>query len=94
LESIVVPNAQIAEGFQSQLVTLKSGEMQVGIVKEENATELTLQTFVPGAPPLMVKKTELQSRENAPSGMPAGMGDLLTRREIRDIIEFLATLRD
>jgi mono/diheme cytochrome c family protein len=68
--------------------------MQIGIVKEETPNEFTLQTFVPGAPALTMKKSEVQARENAPSGMPAGMGDLLTRREIRDIIEYLASLRE
>jgi len=94
LESIVSPNAQIAEGFQSMLVTLKNGEMQLGIVKTETPDELTLQAPVPGIPPVKVKKAEVQSRENAPSGMTPGLGDLLTKREIRDVIEYLATLKE
>ena len=76
------------------LVTLKNGEMQLGIVKSETADELTLQAPVPGAPPVKVKKSEVQARENAPSGMTPGLGDLLTKREIRDVLEYLASLKE
>jgi quinoprotein glucose dehydrogenase len=92
LESIIAPNAQIAEGFQSLLVTLKNGEMQMGVPRGETADELTLQMPAPGVPAVKVKKAEIQSKESAPSGMPA-MGQLLTKREIRDILEYIATLK-
>ncbi|HEX5176196.1 MAG TPA: HEAT repeat domain-containing protein, partial [Chthoniobacteraceae bacterium] len=92
LESIVVPNAQIAEGFQSILVTLKNGDMQLGVVKKEDADALTLQVPAPDAPPVTVKKTEIKTRENAPSGMPSGLGELLTKRELRDLVEYVASL--
>jgi quinoprotein glucose dehydrogenase len=92
LESIVAPNAQIAEGFQSILVTLKNGDMQLGVVKKEDADALTLQVPAPDAPPVTVKKAEIKTRENAPSGMPSGLGELLTKRELRDLVEYVASL--
>ncbi|HEX8310002.1 MAG TPA: c-type cytochrome, partial [Chthoniobacteraceae bacterium] len=91
LESIVVPAAQIAEGFQSLLVTLKNGDMQMGVIRAETNDDLTLVPTVPGAAPVVIKKAEIKERENAPSGMPP-MGDLLTKREIRDILEYVASL--
>jgi quinoprotein glucose dehydrogenase len=94
LESIVAPNAQIAEGFQSILVTLKNGEMQLGIVKKEDADALTLQAPAPDAPPVTVKKSEIKARENGPSGMPPGLGELLTKRELRDLVEYVASLTE
>ncbi|HEX8296808.1 MAG TPA: HEAT repeat domain-containing protein [Chthoniobacteraceae bacterium] len=93
IESIVHPGAQIAEGFQSLLVTLNNGDMQIGIVKSETPADLTLQTPVPDAPLVTVKKADIKSRENAPSGMPAGFGEVLTRRELRDILEYVAKLK-
>ena len=93
LESIVAPNAQIAEGFQSVLVTLKNGEMQVGVIKKETDTELTLQMPVPGAPATTARKADIKSRENTPSGMPPNLADLLSKREIRDIVEYVASLK-
>ncbi len=93
LESIVNPSAQIADGFQSLLVTMKNGDMQVGVVKKEAGGELTLQMPVPGTPPVTVKTADIKSRDNAPSGMPPNMPDLLTPREIRDLVEYLASLK-
>ena len=92
LESLVLPNAQIAEGFQTVMVTLKNNDIKAGIVKEETAEHLTLQMPVPGALPERVKKADIHLRENAPSGMPPGMGELLTKRELRDILEYVASL--
>ena len=88
----MLPNAQIAEGFQTVMVTLKNNDIKAGIVKEETAEHLTLQMPVPGALPERVKKADIHLRENAPSGMPPGMGELLTKRELRDILEYVASL--
>lgn len=91
LESILDPNAKIAEGFQMLVVTKKNGEILAGNVKSESATEVVLQP--PGVPAITVAKNEIASQTPAPSGMPPGMGDLLTKREIRDIMEYVATLK-
>ncbi|MDQ3624661.1 MAG: HEAT repeat domain-containing protein, partial [Verrucomicrobiota bacterium] len=93
LESLILPGAQIAEGFQSILVTLKNGDIHAGVVKSETADQFTLQMPVPDVPPVTIKKADVQARENGPSGMPPGMGDLLTRREIRDLMEYVASLK-
>ncbi|MES2570504.1 MAG: c-type cytochrome, partial [Verrucomicrobiota bacterium] len=93
LESLIAPNAQIAEGFQTVLVTLKNGELQAGIIKKETETELTLQMPVPGATPFKISKAEIKSRENTPSGMPPNLGDVLTKSELRDLVEYVASLK-
>lgn len=94
LESLVLPNAQIAEGFQTVMVTLKNDDLKAGIVKAETAESVTLQMPIPDAPVEVVKKAEIKLRENAPSGMPPGMGELLTKRELRDILEYVASLKN
>ncbi len=92
LESIVLPNAKIAEGFQTVVVTMKNGDIQAGLLKSETATEVVLQ--LPGSPAVTVKKAEIAARDAAPSGMPPNLGDLLTKREIRDLVEFMASLKE
>ena len=92
LESIILPNAAISEGFQTVVVTLKNGDIQAGMIKSEDAAQLVLQ--MPGTPPVTVKKADIKTRDSTPSGMPPGMGDLLTKREIRDLVEFLASLKN
>ena len=90
---MVAPNSQIAEGFQMAMITKKNGEVQAGLVKAENESTLTLQIPAPGVPPIVVAKADIKSRENAPSGMLPNLGELLTKREIRDIVEYVASLK-
>ncbi|HZJ16993.1 MAG TPA: PVC-type heme-binding CxxCH protein [Chthoniobacteraceae bacterium] len=94
LESIVAPNAQIAEGFQTIMVTLKNGDLQAGIIKFETDKELTLQMPIPNAPEVTVAKADIKLRENAPSGMLPNLGELLTKRELRDLVEYVANLTE
>ncbi len=91
LESIILPNAKIAESFQMMMVTMKNGDIQAGLVERENDQELVLQ--MPGAASVTLKKSEIKTREVAPSGMPPNMADVLTKREIRDLVEYLASLK-
>ncbi len=94
LEAIVNPNATNAEGFQSVMVTTKSGDVQMGVVKEETADTLSLQMPSPGAPLVTVKKADIATREaSAASGMPPGMGEMLSRRDLRDLVEYVSTLK-
>ena len=93
LESIIAPNAKIAEGFQTILVTLKNGDVQAGIVKAETADEITLLMPMPDAQPVKVKVADIKSRENAPSGMPPGFDQLLSKSDLRDLVEYVASLR-
>lgn len=92
LESIVLPNAKIAESFQMLIVTMQNGDIQAGLIQSENDAELVLQAL--GTPPVTLKKSEIKTREIAPSGMPPNLAELLTKREIRDIIEYLASLKE
>lgn len=92
LEAMIAPNAQIADGFQMAILTMKNGEVQAGFVKAESDAEITLQLPVADAKPIVVSKADIQSRENAPSGMLPNLGELLTKREIRNILEYVASL--
>jgi quinoprotein glucose dehydrogenase len=91
LESIVNVNASIAEGFQMVILTKTNGETLAGLLKKETPTELVLEN--PGTPPITVKKADVKQRDNAPSGMLPNIGDLITPRELRDIVEYLASLK-
>ncbi|MEA3208117.1 MAG: quinoprotein glucose dehydrogenase [Chthoniobacter sp.] len=93
LESIVDPNATIAHGFDSVMCTLTSGDIKAGILKAETADALILQVPGAGLPPETVKKSDIKSRDPAPSGMPPGLGELLSKRELRDILEYIASLK-
>ena len=89
LQSIVHPNAQIAQGFESVLVSLKTGQTYAGVVKTDNATELVINSPEDGL--LTLKKSDITSREKGQSAMPEGFADILTKQELRNLVEFIAT---
>jgi quinoprotein glucose dehydrogenase len=89
LTSILYPNAAIAAGFENVLVNLKGGQSYAGVIKSESATELVLNSAEDGL--ITVKKSEITGREKGLSGMPEGFGDLLSKQDIRNLVEYLAT---
>ncbi len=89
LESVIKPNAHIAPGFDTVVVTLKKGGVAVGTIGAETATTLTLNP-TEGAP-VVIEKTNIAKRDTAPSSMPEIYGAILTKSEIRDVVEFLAS---
>ncbi|MGH7958335.1 MAG: DUF7133 domain-containing protein [Opitutaceae bacterium] len=92
LESIIKPNAIIAPGFDTIVVTLKSGGAAAGIVASETADTLTLRNADNKL--VEVKKSDIVKREGAPSGMPEVYGALLTKTQLRDMVEYMASLKE
>ena len=88
LESMVFPNKQIAPGFDTWLVTLKSGTAYAGTVRTENDQELVLNTAEEGI--VKIKKSDIDKRDRGLSGMPEGFGDIIPRRDLRNLVEFMA----
>jgi quinoprotein glucose dehydrogenase len=90
LQSVVKPNAVIAPGFDSVVVTLKSGGVVGGIVANETAETISLKNS--DGKVVVVNKVDLTSRVAAPSSMPEIYGAVLTKAELRDVVEFLSSL--
>ncbi len=94
LEAIVDPSAKIAPGYETLLISKKDGGSVAGIFKGETADELTLLVQEEGGTQLVkIKKADIKNREKGLSGMVAGLGEILPKQDIRDIIEFLNTLK-
>ena len=89
LESLIFPNKQIAPGFGSLLVTMKNGTTYAGLLKSEAGNDLVLNSPEDGL--LKLKKTDIQSREPGLSAMPEALASILSKRELRDLVEFLAS---
>lgn len=88
LESMVDPNRRIAEGYDSVMVDLKDGESISGVLKSENDSQLVVQSADGKVHTL--SKSDIDSRRSTLSPMPEGLVEMLTKRELRDLIEFLA----
>ncbi len=91
LESLVQPNAKIAPGFETVLVVMKDGASYAGVFKSENETELVINSPEDGI--TKIAKENIKSRSRGNSGMPDGLTEMLSRREIRDLVEFLSSLK-
>jgi quinoprotein glucose dehydrogenase len=89
LESIVMPNNKIAEGWENVTISLRDGRSFAGkVVKETNDT-IVVNNTEDGDVPL--KKSAISTRNRALSGMPEEFRQILTKQELRDLVEFLAT---
>ncbi len=91
LESVVLPSAKIAQGYENLVIRTKDGGYFAGMFKKETDKELTINAPEDGL--VTIKKADIESREQGLSGMPAGMGYILSKRELRDLMAFLTSLK-
>jgi quinoprotein glucose dehydrogenase len=91
LESIALPSAQIAKGFETAVLTLVDGRVVSGVVKEETKKQVKLLTAE--AKELVIPVEDIESRRTGPSAMPDDLHKKLSRRELRDVVEFLVSLK-
>ncbi|HEU4429977.1 MAG TPA: HEAT repeat domain-containing protein [Myxococcota bacterium] len=88
LESVLLPQTQIAIGFGSVAVTLRDGSVVTGTQLEENGSEIVVSTG-DGAP-RRIALGEIAERTQPASAMPpTALG--LAPRELRDLIAYLQT---
>jgi quinoprotein glucose dehydrogenase len=92
LEAIVLPSKTIAKGYESVLIQTLDGKTVSGVLKSEDANEVHLMTAEGKA--VTVKKTDIDDRRATKSAMPDDFPAKLTKREIRDLVEFLSTLKE
>lgn len=93
IESILDPNAIVAQGFQTELITMKDGTVHMGFVTKEEDSVVELRNIVGIATNL--KESEIKSREHqAMSMMPPGLASMLTKGEFLDLIDYLGSLKE
>lgn len=90
LESIVDPNKHIAKGFETVVLVLANGQVKSGILKSEDAKEVRLMT--PEGQTIVVPVADIDERNRGPSAMPVDLIQKMSRRELRDLVEFLSGL--
>jgi quinoprotein glucose dehydrogenase len=91
LESIVYPNKQVAAGFESLLVTLKNGTAYAGVFKSETDAYLEINSPEDGL--LKLKKADIKTRERGLSSMPEELRQVLTKQDLRNLVEYLSGLK-
>jgi quinoprotein glucose dehydrogenase len=91
LESLILPEKNIAKGFESLLLVLSNGKTVTGILKQDKPNELVLMDFEGKL--IIVKKTDIDEKKAGKSAMPADLYKQLSRYELRDLVEYLASLK-
>lgn len=89
LMSLVHPNDSISAGYGSVTLTLQNGENLSGELTDETEEQITVKS---GGVKQTIDKSEIEKRQNSASGMPA-MGEILSRSELRDVVEYLYSLK-
>jgi quinoprotein glucose dehydrogenase len=90
LEAIVAPNAAIAQGFETVVILDEDGKTVSGILKSEDDTDLTLMD-AQGAL-VKIPKDKIEERRKGQSSMPVDLLKYLNKRELRDLVAYLASL--
>lgn len=92
LESILQPNARIAPGYASVLVRLSDDSVLTGRILDQDRSTGRLRLQNAEGELLEVALEEVDSSRPGLSAMPEGLAQFLDRREMRDLIEYLARL--
>jgi putative membrane-bound dehydrogenase-like protein len=91
LENIVNPNAIVPGEYKMKTAVLASGRVVTGVVVQETAELVTMQTPTER---LTVPRSEIEAlRDSHQSLMPEGLLEGLRAEEVRDLIGYLASPR-
>jgi putative membrane-bound dehydrogenase-like protein len=90
-QNILDPNKTIAQGFASEVITLKDGTQQMGFITLESADNVKLRNVAAQEFTFAVK--DIKSRQKLPiSIMPPGLANNLTLREFASLLDYLEAL--
>jgi putative heme-binding domain-containing protein len=90
LRSMIAPSAELAAGHAQVALRLRDGTSMVGVLVREDARTTVLRDA--NEKELTVATADIVERSSGGSAMPA-MGELLSLRELRDLVEYLASKR-
>jgi len=91
LESILLPNARITEGFETIDIATLDGDRIIGVIREQTDEAITLVT--PDNQRVTIKKADIDRQRATKSAMPEDASKHLSPRELRDLVEYLAQLK-
>jgi quinoprotein glucose dehydrogenase len=91
LEAIVAPSRAIAKGFETAVVATDDGLVHTGVVQLDDASLLRLVTAEGKI--ILIEKSTIEERVAGKSAMPEDLPKHLGRSDIRDLVEYLASLK-
>ncbi|MDQ8189271.1 DUF7133 domain-containing protein [Roseibacillus persicicus] len=93
IESILEPGLTVAQGFRTEMVTMKDGAVHLGFITREEDGEIDLRNI--GGVVTTLQTGEIAKREEQPqSMMPAGLASSLTVDQFNALIDYLGSLKE
>jgi len=90
-QNILDPNKTIAQGFASEMITLKDGTQQMGFITLESANEVKLRNIA--SQEFTFKTANIKDRQKLPmSMMPPGLMLNFTVKEFASLLDYLELL--
>jgi putative membrane-bound dehydrogenase-like protein len=90
-ENILLPNKTIAQGFASNVFTMKDGTVQMGFVTQEAADKVVIRNIAAQEitlDPKLITKREKSEKSLMPEGLAAGM----TVKDFASLVDYLEDL--
>ncbi|MGL6094709.1 MAG: c-type cytochrome, partial [Fimbriiglobus sp.] len=92
LEAILTPSKAIAKNYESVILNLADGRTVTGVLRSKDAAGYTVVTA--DGKVIVVPNDDVDSVKPDKSAMPDDLHKKLSKRELRDVVEFLAMLKD
>jgi putative heme-binding domain-containing protein len=90
VESLLIPNKAVKEGYHAINVTTVEGKVFTGIKVQETKTNIVLRNAEDQE--INLRIDQIEDRANSRSLMPDGLTDALPRQEFLDLVRFLSEL--
>ncbi len=87
---IIKPDSNIVSGYEDMLFKTKSGRFFTGLIHSEDALKVVLMDRL-GAETIILKKEIAKRLPQSISNMPMNYAELLTEKQIQDLVAFLVT---
>ncbi|MES2983077.1 MAG: HEAT repeat domain-containing protein [Verrucomicrobiota bacterium] len=93
VESVIAPDAVVAQGFQTAVFTMKDGKTAMGFVTNEADDVIDLRDIAGQVS--KIKRSEVKEEKHlSQSMMPSGLANTLSIGEFTDLIEYLVALKN
>lgn len=93
IQSILDPNAVVAQGFQTELITMKDKTAHMGFVTREEDGVIDIRNIAGIV--TQIREDMIAKRDHQPqSMMPAGLASTLTVDEFNHLISYLVSMKE
>jgi len=93
IQSILEPNAAIAEHYENHLFTMTDGSVRMGVITFKSEKEVVNCDSAQARKEIRLPAAQIKSEQTLPSLMPAGLADQLSsRQDFLDLVKFLSVL--